>query len=236
MGHIAASKKYNDDVCKIWDSLFKSAISQQEVADVKLLPPALCVPQATPDVCVVGMNPSHSTRYLGGRNAAELSAMVELDSRTTDRLIETEIEAQQKHPYFLAIRRFLSTIDGNLKTCFCDLYPIRHTSQVQVTRFLDSPTSKDLTTQLNQAITNLFLETDSKMVVICNAEASRRFRKLMDAHLVRKSCKASDVLKNLHGAIPVLYSSMLSGQRAMDEFSRERLKNDILRMKETENA
>ena len=227
MNHISASNKYNARISHLWTRLFQSAVVGQTQTKIKMLAPCFCVPEADPDICVVGMNPSHSKRYLKEAKRSALESITELNAETITSLIELQIEAHKDHPYFKAIKNFLAEIDDTLKACFCDLYPIRHTSQSELMRFIDDPKSTVLMNELDQAIFDLFFETNASMIVICNAEASRRFRKLMNSNLSPTKCRAEDRLRTSHAKIPVFYSSMLSGQRAMDEFSRERLGSSI---------
>lgn len=227
MDHLSATHKYNEIITQIWANVYPDAIKKQSAPTIQLLPPCFCVPRQNPDICVVGMNPSHSLKYLGEEKASEMESLLELTDETKTTLMESQSEAHNNHPYFQAIKRFLNEIDNSLRASFCDLYPIRHTSQSELMAFLDNSNSEELVNQLNAATEELFLETDSKLVVICNAEASRRFRKIMSSHLTSTDCKARDRLENKNGTIEVFYASMLSGQRAMDEFSRARLESTI---------
>ena len=227
MKYATASEKYNERIAALWARMFQQAIAIQERPTIRMLPPCLCIPQSNPDVCVVGMNPSHSAKYLGHQKSLAMEELVKLNPDARKKLMKEQIEAHKHHPYFTAIKRFISSIDNNLAVSFYDLFPIRHTQQSELLQFLDNPINTTLLNELNNATFDFFQETESRMILICNAEASRRFRTIMSSVLTPTNCKAEDRLKILHGSIPVFYSSMLSGQRALDEFSRERLASSI---------
>jgi len=236
MNHISASKRYNERITHLWEGPFQSAVASQTRNIIQMLPPCFCVPEADPDICVVGMNPSHSKRYLKDGKLATLECITEINAETINTLLKLQIQAHKDHSYFKAIKNFLSEIDDELKACFYDLYPIRHTSQSELMEFISEPRNSALAHELDQATLAFFLETNASMIVICNAEASRRFRKLMRSHLTPTKCGAEDRLQNNHGTVPVFYSSMLSGQRAMDEFSRARLGSAIRQFRESNHG
>ena len=192
------------------------------------------VPHALKEGCVlfVGMNPSFSKRGWkqvvekgGGPHAnpfAEL-AWGNRDSLDVRKWTEIEENSLKTHSYFRVFNAF-----GNATGCswdHIDLFQYRHTNQREAEgRLLESTDPLKLTPfgdrQLAVSL-SLIEQCQPRAIVVVNALGSRIMREAR--HPVFDSESGCHWLSINGPKVPVFFSSMLTGQRALDVFSRLRL-------------
>ncbi|MBB3868688.1 hypothetical protein DER53_03500 [Parageobacillus toebii NBRC 107807] len=133
------------------------------------------------------------------------------------------------------IARYLG-IDPGRELYMTDLFFIRKTNQAEFLKTYVYRNGKNI----NEGLTTFALRQlkilsilikiiNPKMIIICNAEAARLFKKYvipMVSPKINYFCNEfGTYIININGRnVPIFYSSMLSGQRALDSFSFERLK------------
>ena len=100
---------------------------------------------------------------------------------------------------------------------FHDMYPIRHTNQKEFEAFLKS--APDLKKALDDANKALIEKAAPKVIVVFNSKASQHLKEIFD---IREGPVTTTDKVN---GVRFVYSSMYTGQRALDKFARLRLKN-----------
>jgi hypothetical protein len=179
---------------------------------------------AKPDLLLVGMNPSFAfrardimRRHLRWRDAPE---------SVIQQFTEEEAAAREHYRVFYGPQlRFKEAVAAHTLE-HLDLLPIRHTSQAEVVHaYWDKQGHPHAITQ---ACFELFKETllalAPTVVVVANAEASRQVRRILPLQPVKVG---RDYGWPAMPHTTFFLSGMLSGQRALDEFSRARLEADV---------
>ncbi|WP_345969097.1 hypothetical protein WCX72_06865 [Sulfurimonas sp. HSL1-6] len=178
-------------------------------------------------VLFVGINPSFSSKgfesYLKDSN--DFSQM---DPETfykhpntnfdINKSIEIENEARKKYSYF---KKF-HVIDEDYE--HIDLFLIRETNQAKLKGIIFTK-GEMLSVFANKQIDifhRILLEINPRVIVVANALASQIIQTKFDTKIDNE--KGCHILPLNGKAVPIFYTSMLTGQRALDTFSFERLK------------
>lgn len=213
---------YNEEARRIWS---EHAEAGRSLPGMKLFP--IQRPQFTPDadLVFVGMNPSfarESRRELHRRYAWNANA----GAARIAALVEEEREARERYKIFYGRLAAFAEQAGAERVEYLDLLPVRHTSQAEVVAAFWNKNGE--ASEVCKACLQLFELTLQKLrpktVVVANAEASRRVRQLL--------ALSSEDGGRTHrwAALPAtafFLSGMLTGQRALDEFSFIRLLGDV---------
>lgn len=127
------------------------------------------------------------------------------------------------HPYFNKFKEIAK--ENEVEFCHHDLFFVRETSQDKVEELRKS--NKAFFDKQLEITKSIIKSIEPKMIVVCNAEATHMF---WDEHLWGfETCKnwnedlGYDTIPEF-GNCPILFSGMLSGQRALDNGSFYRLK------------
>ena len=217
---------YNCEALEIW----RNTTPKQEL--MPLLIPEI---QTDAEVLIVGINPSHDLKWIkqqlqdkaafGNYSAEKLFAWndEQLEQRKPF-IIKMEKHARElDNRYFMAVKNFVSSCEFNSWT-HLDLFLMRSTNQDEGMKFIFN---KKEMTDFGIKQVDLFFEAiskiKSKIVVVPNALASKIIHKR--------------ILKNdeIHTSLQFegkqyFFASMLSGG-AMDIFSKERLRQEIVSFK-----
>lgn len=135
--------------------------------------------------------------------------------------------ANLTNPFFIAINKFYNdllnySVKNVPRLAHHDLVFIRETNQNNVKNWMKNyPKFFDPQLALSKDIIEL---SEPRLIVVLNAGARDEFKKLFNKQHVRFDRNLGAHIYNMRGKeIPVLFSSMLSGQRALDLGSRESL-------------
>ena len=214
-------EKYNNFIRDLWRTDFKKAICSSKNSYVKFSQPCFHVNQKESPVWFIGMNPSLPK--------SPKKFIVE-ETNLTDSLVEILKQEQTimhlDYQYFKKGKDFFKDdlgISELLNPIFHDLYPIRHTKQNEFEKFLDQNNS--FCRSLDEATLKLITEIMPNLIIIANAGASRRIQKLFNANIDKNS--TSYTFESNGKKTDMIFSSMLSGQRALDTYSRSRLAREI---------
>ena len=175
----------------------------------------------------IGINPSFSER-----GAKTFHANTTLDLAKDfqfppvgpidlDEHLALELEAHRNHPYFARFREIASILKVDWD--HLDLLSIRETNQAAVRRAIEDKDGNLIPfAEAQLALTEAHLLNSSPIaVIVANAFASRLFEKrLQPTFDVETGCHR---LILVNRPVPVFFSSMLTGQRALDTFSYQRL-------------
>jgi hypothetical protein len=226
------NKLFNKSILRLWSETFYN--------EEGILAPLVYPVLNTNQLLFIGINPSFSEkgllRCLKDSKYADLNLTDfyrwnnenEFDLNTA---IAIEMLTKTNYPYF---RKFqdISEYCG-LKWDHIDLFFFRETNQVRAKSIIfKNKSEKEFTKFAEQqlALSKQLIENiNPKIIVVANALASRIFKNYFE-------CKFDDSL-GFHRAkinnkeIPVFLASMLTGQRAMDNFSYQRLKWHINQVK-----
>ena len=141
-------------------------------------------------------------------------------NRSIAKLVEQEQSASERYGrYYAPLREFAENVGANTKE-YLDMFLMRHTRQADV---LDGHWKKGVFAQPAYELFDLFKRTlvalGPKVVLIANAGASNIAIKLLPLTTTDRLTCSWEALPG----VPIFLSGMLSGQRALDTFSRERL-------------
>jgi len=214
-------EQINQNVMQLWEETFSNSDS--------VWMPLLYPPLRTDCLLFVGLNPSFSEsgfrRVLAGTKHAKLSPSEFFGWENKSRFdletsVDIEREAKEKYSYF---KKFKSIAKGvGIDWEHIDLFFYRETNQNSLKdRILDKGKPNEFGQKQLQLSRKLIDLIRPKIIVVANALASNIFH---DEFKLSHSEKFGCHYFSMHeDKIPVLLTSMLSGQRAMDTFSCKRL-------------
>ena len=222
-------EKYNNSIRDLWRTTFKKAICSSKNSNVEFKQFCFHVNQDESPIWFFGMNPSL------------LDSTNEYISRTTppDKNLIEELEKAQKNmhtqiQYFKRAKVFFEEevkIPELRKPVFHDLYPVRHTNQKEFVQFIEHEENKEFREKLDEATKNLIDGIMPDIIVIANAKASELMQKIFfvdsDAEKIKLNGETKRTYKFNGKKTDMIFSSMLSGQRALDTYSRSRLAREI---------
>lgn len=182
-------------------------------------------------VLFVGMNPSFVLRHLVREfsiSEPELRARFRFDPNRSSRDdLEAVASADRELAYF---RAFQVLIEDAAKGpappwTHVDLFYIRETNQRRVLPWVASgETLNDFGRRQWKITWRIIQALEPSIIIVCNAAASRIFeRETTAGGLLDWSDKTGCHLLQLKKSTPVFFSSMLSGQRALDIYNRRRM-------------
>lgn len=166
-------------------------------------------PIARKSILFIGMNPSYGTPQPGYTNPDD----------------------QLKYMYFRPIHKILEYVNNATHTdygfAYIDLYYVRETSQKRVEE-MEKAMPVFFRDQLS-ITKQIIAAAKPKLIVVVNAAASKRFQQEYQQNWLRYDMrKGADIYKIASDQVPVLFSGMLSGQRALDNGSFKSLKWHIV--------
>jgi hypothetical protein len=205
----------NQEILNLWDT---------EKRESELVP--LLYPEFQKGaLLVVGLNPSFSTKGIR-KNIKDVKRFEHIDNiqeyflwekysiEKYDELIDIEKEAKKKYNYFNRIKDLSECM--KLPWEHIDLLCVRDTNQKNIENLIKS--DRDFIKKQINITLRLIKRLEPKIILINNAFCSKILKERLDL-------KINDELGTyLHKSIPVFFSGMLSGQRALDIGSYERLK------------
>ena len=220
-------EQYNQEISRLWKLEFDNAIKSTENTNVKFKQFCFHVKQDESPIWFFGMNPSLPR---------PLKEIFNPDNDLTDNLIyDLKDEQEEMHgelQYFLkAIEFFENEVESpkSVVPIFHDLYPVRHTNQKEFVKFLED--NDDFCNSLDKATKNLIDGIMPDIIVIANAKASELMQKIFfgksEAEKKKLKGKTKRTYKFNGKKTDMIFSSMLSGQRALDTYSRSRLAREI---------
>jgi hypothetical protein len=138
---------------------------------------------------------------------------------------------QDLENFLKAIEFFENEVESpkSVVPIFHDLYPVRHTNQKEFVKFLED--NADFRKKLDEATKNLIDGIMPDIIVIANAKASELMQKIFfgesEAEKIKLKRKTKCTYRLNGQKTEMIFSSMLSGQRALDTYSRTRLAREI---------
>lgn len=218
-------EQYNQEIRNLWKLEFDNAIKSTENTNVKFKQFCFHVKQDESPIWFFGMNPSLP------RPPKEI---FNPDNDLTDNLIyDLKVEQEKMHgklQYFLKAIEFFENEVKNPKSVvpiFHDLYPVRHTNQKEFVQFIEHEENKEFREKLDEATKNLIDGIMPDIIVIANAKASELMQKIFFGESESKG-ETLRPYKFNGKKTDMIFSSMLSGQRALDTYSRSRLAKEII--------
>ena len=182
------------------------------------------------DILFVGINPS----YMGGDNDTHF-----FFDRTSD------------NAYFRALERMRDDIDKSLKWTHIDILVFKETNQKYIDELFKKPNGVNFIFEQIKIAKERLAHIKPKVILVANTKARQfmgkdriefkdkgrsdenvwmglnfEFDDELGCDVIRKSDETPEALEGT----PVFFSSMLSGQRALDRGSRERLVWQIKRI------
>lgn len=205
---------YNSQIISLWNN-HQVPFTQP----IRELPPLL-IPNSPPKngIAIVGINPSFPKCDEG--SIEEGSAGLKFQPTELKKI---QLTNHENLPYFTQIQGMFEKYDlKKNRLWFLDLFPIRHTSQKEVVKFMDK--NPDFKKKLLMLFWQLILSQELSLVVVLNATASDFV--IQNSQNFNPSFHQSSSMIKV-GDTTWVFSGMITGGGSMDKYSRERLFNEI---------
>lgn len=207
----------------------------------KIYPPIFYPEIIKSRVVFVGMNPSSSgfDKIRDKENGNGLEYWCDISNKLEEyvkKILENEninqcgTENKKLYPYFRPLdnmtMKCMSQIDKDIEWNHIDLFQMYNKNQGESLRVLDDGKSlTDFGKQQFEIFKSILESSDPKCVIVINAAASRIIRREYKENIDVTNFNelGYDYIELNNKKIPILFSSMLSGQRALDNESRRRL-------------
>lgn len=222
-------KEINTKILEIWRKWVKKGFLKNP----------LLIPMLYPDLkknvpLFVGLNPSFSIKgfksFVDEPNFDPVkfySWRFDLTEEHIGRIIEIELESKQKYSYFVKFREISKYVyDNDSKWEHIDLFLMRETKQKNIKRLIFKNKSNKLNEfaknqlEIFESIINIL---NPNLIIVSNVLASKIFISYFKNNYFDEKF-GCHVTQFTDDKIPTFFSSMLTGQRALDNFSFRRLK------------
>ncbi|UDL90199.1 hypothetical protein LGH82_02030 [Mesorhizobium sp. PAMC28654] len=185
------------------------------------------------DLLFVGFNPSFSEKEAAKRALGiDVSEFYKWKGFQGERLPQmAEIQGRfMKDLYYFKPMQLVAQ-EVKMAWAHLDIYPVRKTNQKKTLSYLKGKT------RLKDSLESLFETTirrlQPEIIIVANAYASQCVKRLFDGHLPFDEKVGFHRLQIEGTCAAVFFSSMLSGQRALDTGSFERLRWHVRKAAET---
>ena len=215
-------EQYNQEISRLWKTKFHNAIKLTEKTNVEFKQFCFHANQVESPIWFFGMNPS-----LPKPTKEFISQTTPPDKNLIEKLEKEQKNMHKKIQYFnRAIEFFINEvkIPELRKPIFHDLYPVRHTQQKEFEKFRED-NKKGFCKSLDDATKKLIDKIMPDIIVIANAGASRLIKEIFFEGIDSNSTTLT--YEQNGKKTDMIFSSMLSGQRALDTYSRSRLAREI---------
>lgn len=228
--------RYNDTLVSLMDTFYNNESVASDLDDLnisRLEPLPSLIDESSIDICILGMNPSHSEdgyKKIGLDSSDDIFTYQGpgFSNEKLKRLIDIQKIFYAKYPYFKQIKSFIESISKNSNIAFLDFLPIRHTDQKAIEKLIDL--QPEATMSLVNHTVDYLVELKPKLILVLNARGSRLIRDVLERSTefdVLKIDPAGDHITSKSASLTILYAGMITGAGGMDTFSRERLAYQI---------
>ncbi len=186
-------------------------------------------------ILFIGSNPSFSEKGFRTilketkfefilKDLKKFYAFKQLSEIKINEFLEIQNLAKENHPYFKKINDFANKLNlGEWE--HIDLLFIRETKQKAIEKLLKTNNDKInfIDKQIKLSL-QIIEKLNPKLIVVCNAFASKIIQEKLSNNIKFENNIGTHTLKLNNGnKIPLFFSGMLSGQRALDNGTTERL-------------
>lgn len=217
------AQNFNVQILKIWDNHFEQSTN--------VLAPLLYGDFNTNCILFIGLNPSFSLN--GFKKITRGTEFEGIDVKSyfsfanvrkhMNEIIKIEQLARQKYPYFNQIKAISAFLD--LPWEHLDLCQERLTNQSKfVRKYLKRGELSPLANDQFKLAWNTISVLKPCIIVVINARASQIIRDKSKKELQYHQSQGFHTIELGDRTVPIFFSGMLSGQRALDIGSYERLK------------
>lgn len=216
----------NKKIIKLWDRYFAD--------DSTVYAPLFYNKFKTDSLVFVGINPSfsvHAHKYifkeseLGKHDSSKFFTWKNVSSHPEyiKNCLEAEKLSYERHPYFKPFRNIAKELD--IPHEHLDLFLYKLTSQEQFKKLIyDKGGLNEFALDQLDIFYEALTATRPRVIVIANAHGSEIVRNRFSDLLRYDKHKGFDYITlNDKREVPIFFSSMLSGQRSLDVWSRQRL-------------
>lgn len=214
---VIATDGTNSELRMLWKEVIDSGTWPE--ADIpKLWPLEYQTGISTPTLVFVGMNPAYAKREPREKPITNTDVLLDPKGRTE----LCEDTRSPSSPYFRPFDWFVekTSLPG---WTHLDIFAVRHTDQSAVKRALGLDGQwTDFAIRQFMIFKGLLEQIDPPVIVVPNAFASRILSNALEAGEMSPE-HGCHFLKLNGRQIPAFLSGMLTGQRAMDVYSRDRL-------------
>ena len=183
----------------------------------------------------IGMNPSYSSKGFKQILKESMHEDLNVDEyfkwiNRNDRDIAIELSkiAKYKIPFFTKFRKIADELGDEENWEHIDLFHYRHTNQNEFKKIIFQNMStqelKPFGLKQIKIFKEMFFHINPTVVIVANALASKIFEKTFQLEDKFSNDDGHHIIKMNGKHIPVFLCSMFSGQRALDNYSYQRLK------------
>lgn len=225
-----STDRINQQLRMLWKEVIESdAWPNHENKLPKLWPLQYPTEIETPTLVFIGLNAAYTIRDQKATHEEEITdSRILLDPNGRSILCGGDTECPES-PYFGAFNKFIE--DTQLPSwTSVDIFAVKHTDQSLVKQVLGLDDKwTDFANKQFQIFMELLAMIDPPVIVVPNAYASRKLH--VKLNVSEMSPEYGCHFMPLNGRqVPIFFSSMLTGQRAMDVYSRERLIYQVRKM------
>jgi hypothetical protein len=221
------NEKINKAAISLWEKTYAGNVEDKDIRMPLIYPPI-----KKESILFIGLNPSFSDRgfrtILADTKHVDLSPEKFYNWRNRSKFnfktaLEIEELAKTKHSYF---KKFIEiSNDLQLDWEHIDLFYYRDTNQNKLKEvILDRNNLNDFGRKQLRLTKDLLFEIKPKIVVVANAFASGLFENELNLNVEFDEYFGCHLTKLNGRTVPTFLASMFTGQRAMDNYSFNRLK------------
>ncbi|WP_416878609.1 hypothetical protein [Litorimonas sp.] len=215
---VSKTQKLNDKLDRIWEDLTKYSEN--------LLTPLYFEDVKKRDIVFVGMNPSFNEGAIRkwfqsnewSEEPRDYYQWRNRDAYSVERETFTRQHFLKNYPFFKQHHDLVQKL-GSPSWCHLDLFPYRETKQKNLVELYE--TQPKFKNECLGVFDEALRASDPKMIIIWNAKASKIFFKKYSKNFDEKI--GTFRLHSNSLKCPVFACSVVTGRRALDVFSRERM-------------
>lgn len=223
--------KINEKVLSIWEKYYK-----KDEGLLNRLPLQYPDLKEKPDILFISMNPSSADNFFDKQDTTEDYATFykypeKCNSERMKKVIEYEQKARDKYSFYDKMKEFSKNDTFFKYECSSnpweaiDLFYVRETNQNTVKEFLEK--LSDMKKEMVDVSFQLIRELDPKVIICPNAGVRNIFEERFDLPAAFDYEKGVYNLQIKDKKYPVFFTSMLSGQRALDSGSYNLLRWNV---------
>lgn len=181
-------------------------------------------------VVFIGMNPSHNADDSADTDFLRIADSNELrDTGRVDQVVARDVRVMglgtsAQHRYFAKFGELV----GHEPWHHVDLYAVRHTEQDTLVEAINRSSCPFFDAQADAA-ERLVTDLHPRLVIVANARASHILRMRLKSRLEWTPEEGIHLCSQAGSSVPWMFTGMLTGQRALDTHSFERLQWHVAR-------
>ena len=227
--------KINEKIFKLWKEFNNDLEKQFQKLDIKNYIPYFFTEefQDPPDILFIGCNPSITDKTIGDNSFSDYyfenfkneEKITDTKNKTFYKIQEQDKKLASELMYFKKIKEVSDYVSPNCNWQHIDLLYIRCTKQKNVEQLIHDENLKKFISEQQKITMEVIKKIKPKIIVVINALASKLFKEINNDYIkFNEKSGYYDFNYEEEFSCSCFFSSMLSGQRALDNESLLRLK------------